>query len=83
MTHKLIRTTKPMPYDHVTWCPLCGVELCVIRNFQDATHYAVLAIDLAIKEHLSRRHPIRYAIWSRLGKPTSRPGRWLLTRWGT
>jgi hypothetical protein len=83
MTHKLIRITTPMAYDHVTWCPLCGLELFVIRDFKDAIHYPVEEIERAIKQHLSTWHPIRYAIWSRLGKPTSRPGRWLLTRWGT
>lgn len=77
------RTTKPQPYDHVTWCPLCGIELDVHRRADRLTTRTSIAITEAkIKEHLRIYHRFRYTVWSWLGKRTTKPWRWLITGFG-
>lgn len=64
------RTTQTRPYDDVTFCGICGVEVFVIRKpdalaFVD--HLTMLAREeVACKEHLAKHHRFRYALWRRV-----------------
>ena len=67
-SRRYTRTSEPRPYDTVTFCSLCKVEVYVTRapsgSVMSANHAE--AAELAAEAHLAQHHALRYRLRQRL-----------------
>lgn len=63
---RYVRTSEIKPYDRVTFCGICGLEVYVERLEGWAHPWSPANAEYAAMTHLEEHHPIRYWLWERL-----------------